>query len=298
VLPDGYHSPASDGRITYASPNLTLLGQGEQRPPERKREFVFISETAKSAIFSMLSPKPQINLQSAKEYFREHLCVGDYYAEGQTLAGEWFGEAAEKLQLRGSVSGKELLVLCEGLNPATGQWLTARKNSTRNEDGNVTPNRRVFYDFTYSPPKSVSVVALYQDVRIIELHDRAVGMAMIEMEKFAATRVRKSSQDGDRETGNLIGASIQHVSPATGCAEAVSGARRGLPERDANAREVGQHPAHLTMKLSTDAGQLPVEAALARLPWKKGRRMKRKNQHEGCRRLNRTKNLPRIFTTY
>jgi hypothetical protein len=26
VLPDGCHSPASDGRITYASPNLTLLG--------------------------------------------------------------------------------------------------------------------------------------------------------------------------------------------------------------------------------------------------------------------------------
>ena len=45
----------------------------------------------------MLSPKTQLSLKSAKEYFREHLCVGDYYAEGQKISGEWFGEAAEKL---------------------------------------------------------------------------------------------------------------------------------------------------------------------------------------------------------
>src|SRR5471032_93636 len=158
----------------------------------------------------MLSPKPQMNLQSAKEYFREHLCVGDYYAEGQTISGEWFGEAAAKMGLKGSVGEKEFLALCEGLNPTTGEWLTVRKNSTRVEDGKMAPNRRVFYDFTFSPPKSVSVVALYQDVRIVELHNRAVRMAMLELEKYAATRVRKSGQFGDRQTGNIIGASFQH----------------------------------------------------------------------------------------
>jgi conjugative relaxase-like TrwC/TraI family protein len=46
----------------------------------------------------------------------------------------------------------------------------------------------VFYDFTISPPKSVSVVALYQDDRILELHHRAVREAMTELEKFAETR--------------------------------------------------------------------------------------------------------------
>src|SRR6202142_732121 len=108
----------------------------------------------------MLSPKPQMNLQSAKEYFREHLCVGDYYAEGQTISGEWFGEAAEKLGLKGRVGEKEFLALCEGLNPGTGQNLTQRKNVKRRDGGKMVPNRRVFYDFTISPPKSVSVVAL------------------------------------------------------------------------------------------------------------------------------------------
>jgi hypothetical protein len=33
----------------------------------------------------MLRPKPQLNLQNAREYFREHLCVGDYYSEGQKV---------------------------------------------------------------------------------------------------------------------------------------------------------------------------------------------------------------------
>ena len=158
----------------------------------------------------MLSPKPQLNLKSAKEYFREHLSVGDYYSVGQKVAGDWFGEAAERLGLRGKVGEKEFLALCEGLNPATGQWLTARKNTTRIEDGKITANRRVFYDFTFSPPKSVSIVGLYQDVRIVELHDRAVGTAMVELEKFAATRVRTAGQYRDRETGNLVGASFQH----------------------------------------------------------------------------------------
>jgi conjugative relaxase-like TrwC/TraI family protein len=165
---------------------------------------------AKSDFSLMLSPKTQLNLKSAKEYFREHLCVGDYYAEGHKVMGEWFGMGAEKLGLKGTVNEAEFLALCEGLNPATGQRLTARKNSSRREEGKTVANRRVFYDFTISPPKSVSVVALLHDVRILELHNRAVQHAMCELEKFAETRVRKCGQNGERVTGNLIGAAFQH----------------------------------------------------------------------------------------
>ncbi|HTB62589.1 MAG TPA: MobF family relaxase, partial [Opitutales bacterium] len=158
----------------------------------------------------MLSPKPQLNLKSAKEYFREHLSIGDYYAEGQAVTGQWFGQAAEKLGLKGSVGEKKFLALCEGLNPETGQRLTQRKNSKRREAGKTVPNRRVFYDFTISPPKSVSVVALMQDARILELHNQAVKLAMAELEKFAGTRVRKSGQKGERVTGNILGAAFRH----------------------------------------------------------------------------------------
>ena len=38
----------------------------------------------------MLTPKTQYRLANAKEYFEEHLCVGDYYSEGQSIAGQWF----------------------------------------------------------------------------------------------------------------------------------------------------------------------------------------------------------------
>jgi conjugative relaxase-like TrwC/TraI family protein len=158
----------------------------------------------------MLTPKPQLNLQHAKEYFREHLSIGDYYAEGETVSGEWFGEAAEKLGLKGRVGEKEFLALCEGLNPGTGQKLTLRQNGKRREGHKMVANRRVFYDFTISPPKSVSVVALMQDVRILELHNRAVKTAMVELEKFAGTRVRKSGQNGERVTGNIVGTAFQH----------------------------------------------------------------------------------------
>jgi len=126
----------------------------------------------------MLRPKPQLNLQNAREYFREHLCVGDYYSEGQAVFGDWIGEAAKKLGLTSVVSEKDFLALCEGRNPQTGNRLTQRLNTVRSENGKITANRRIFYDFTISPPKSVSIVALCEDSRLIAVHDRAVRHAM------------------------------------------------------------------------------------------------------------------------
>lgn len=158
----------------------------------------------------MLSAKPQLNLQSAREYFREHLCTGDYYSAGRKVTGEWVGQGAEKLGLKGAVKETDFLALCEGRNPATGQRMTARLNSEREQDGRMVANRRVFYDFTLSPPKSVSVVGLLQDDRILALHDRAVRDTLRELEKFAETRVRKAGADVDRRTGNVVAATFQH----------------------------------------------------------------------------------------
>ena len=159
----------------------------------------------------MLSPKAQLNLKHAKAYFREHLSVGDYYSAKAQVRGEWFGLAAAKLGLSGEVGEADFLALCEGRNPVTGERLTQRLNSVRRETlGGELANRRVFYDFTMSPPKSVSVVGLYQDDRILALHDRAVRIAMSELEKLASTRVRKGGVRADRETGNVIGAAFRH----------------------------------------------------------------------------------------
>src|ERR1017187_923146 len=159
----------------------------------------------------MVTAKTQYSLKHAQEYFDEHLCVGDYYDEGQRVAGQWIGAGAEHLGLSGKVRADDFLRLCENQHPATGKTLTQRLNTVRIGNGKEEVNRRGFYDFTFSPPKSVSVVALTgADERIVEAHTHAVRLALRELETFAATRVRAGGGHGDRSTGNFAAALFTH----------------------------------------------------------------------------------------
>ena len=160
----------------------------------------------------MVTAKTQYNLKNAKEYFEEHLCVGDYYNERQQVAGQWLGLGAERLGLSGKVGSEVFLRLCENRHPGSGETLTQRLNTTRmDEASDNTANRRIFYDFTFSPPKSVSVVALAgADDRILEAHAQAVRSALRELETFATTRVRVGKANNDRSTGNFVAAMFTH----------------------------------------------------------------------------------------
>ena len=159
----------------------------------------------------VVTAKTQNNLKNAREYFEEHLCVGDYYNEGQRVAGDWYGLGVERLGLSGKIRADDFLRLCENQHPATGETLTQRINTTRVEDGHAAANRRIFYDFTFSPPKSVSMVALAgEDGRILEAHERAVRSALREFEVFASTRVRAGGANVDRRTGNFAAALFTH----------------------------------------------------------------------------------------
>ena len=108
----------------------------------------------------MIQTKIQFNLKNAKQYFREHLCAGDYYSEGPKIAGEWLGFGAEKLGLKGAVGQEAFIALCEGRHPETGLRLGRRLNSIRHDGDEVKANRRLHFDFTIAPPKSVSVIGL------------------------------------------------------------------------------------------------------------------------------------------
>ena len=164
----------------------------------------------------MLTMKAQTSLRNAESYFREHLGVGDYYMEGRSVSGQWFGEGAKELKLSGVTTEKDFLNLCRNIHPQTEEQLTPRMNTKRNsvdKNGSVheSANRRVFYDFTLSPPKSVSIAALVgNDKRIIEAHDEAVTVAMRHLQIYAATRVRKQNQYSQRTTGNVVGAVFRH----------------------------------------------------------------------------------------
>src|ERR1043166_9374993 len=147
---------------------------------------------------AVLTAKAQYNLNNAEKYFKEHLSSGDYYAEGNHVPGEWFGMGANQLKLRGRVRMDDFVKLCRNINPNSDERLTQRQKNK---------NRRVFYDFTLSPPKSVSIVALIGgDRKIEESHHRAAKIAVSELAAFAAARVRRNGASGYRTTANVIGA--------------------------------------------------------------------------------------------
>jgi conjugative relaxase-like TrwC/TraI family protein len=145
------------------------------------------------------------NLADAESYFDEHLAQNDYYAAGEIRPGQWIGAGAERLGLRAEVTRDQFHALCENHNPNDGARLTRRSQ----KEG----QRRVFYDFTCSAPKSVSVLAVtLDDQRLIEAHEAAARLAFRELETFAAARVRKQGARKDRPTGNLVAASFVHDS--------------------------------------------------------------------------------------
>jgi conjugative relaxase-like TrwC/TraI family protein len=157
----------------------------------------------------MFSAIPQKNRAAATTYFDEHLSHNDYYTQGEVLAqdqgGHWIGIGAEQLGLLpGEVVTREtFLRLCDNLHPTTGEQLTPQQFQ----------ERRLYFDFVCSPPKSVSILAVtMNDHRIIEAHQEASTIALREIEQFAATRIRKAGiEDQDRTTGNLIGAAFLHT---------------------------------------------------------------------------------------
>ncbi len=131
----------------------------------------------------------------------------DYYAAGEIRPGQWIGVGTERLGLGAGqhVTREQFYALCENQHPQTGERLTLRQNEK--------DKRRVFFDFTCSPPKPVSVLAVVmEDQRLVEAHQDAARTAFRELETFAATRMRKAGNQRDRTTGNLVVAAFVHTS--------------------------------------------------------------------------------------
>jgi len=159
--------------------------------------------TQNQRMFTVVAQK---NLPDAKRYFEEHLIRNDYYAAEEIHPGQWIGLGAERLGLAAGqeVGCKPFEALCENQHPQTIERLTLRQNEK--------DNRRVFYDFTCSAPKSVSIFAVtLNDERLVAAHEEAVQIAFRELETFAATRVRKQGRQVDRTTGTLVAARFTHT---------------------------------------------------------------------------------------
>src|SRR5580698_81534 len=92
----------------------------------------------------MIRITQQDSAKDAKRYY----ATADYYSEGQEIVGRWGGKGASRMGLEGTVDQLSFERLCDNLDAKTGKQLTVRNRS----------ERTVGYDFTFSVPKSVSLL--------------------------------------------------------------------------------------------------------------------------------------------
>jgi TrwC relaxase len=152
----------------------------------------------------MFTAVAQKNLADAEGYFDEHLAQNDYYAAGEIRPGQWIGAGAERLGLNNAVTHDQFHALCENKNPNDDKRLTLRQEKAN--------QRRVFYDFTCSAPKSVSVLAVtMDDDRLVAVHKEVTRIAFRELETFAATNAtaRPAIWSPPRSRTRAVGRSIR-----------------------------------------------------------------------------------------
>ena len=132
----------------------------------------------------MIIARPQKNRVQAKAYFREHLAHGDYYSEGQKVAGVWFGQEAVRLGLDPGqpVTAQANDRLCDSLPPGTGARLTVRQRKV---------DHRVFHVFVVAPPRSVSVLALVVGIPGFWRRTARSEVALREMEQVGWLKPRR-----------------------------------------------------------------------------------------------------------
>ena len=138
----------------------------------------------------------------ASKYFDEGLAKSDYYAkDGQTIIGQWGGVATEKLGLSVEVQKEDFDKLAHNINPSTDSKLNPRHKDTR----------KVGYDFTFSAPKSASVLyAINNDERIRNVFENAVQGTMREIEHDMMTQKGQGKNKRHERTSNMVWASFTH----------------------------------------------------------------------------------------
>lgn len=146
----------------------------------------------------MLSFSQVKSAGSAGNYYTEK----DNYYVTDSMEERWQGKGAEALGLEGKVDKQVFTGLLQGKLP-DGSDLTWMQDGVN--------KHRPGYDLTFSAPKSVSMLAMLGgDKRLIDAHNRAVTVALNQVESLAGTRVQKDGVSETVLTGNLIIARFNH----------------------------------------------------------------------------------------
>jgi conjugative relaxase-like TrwC/TraI family protein len=146
----------------------------------------------------MLRFTPIANARHAESYYAKS--DGGYYLSSHELGCEWLGKGAARLGLSGRPDFEGFKRLIHGLDPHTGEQLTAK----------LIEERIPGWDVTASVPKGVTTALERGDARVQDAIRWAMTKAFADMEQAATTRVRKEGKYEDRITGNLVGYAVEH----------------------------------------------------------------------------------------
>lgn len=135
-----------------------------------------------------------------------YLSSDEYYSEGASVTGEWFGRGAAAWGLGGEVERRHFLALYEGKHPLSGERLTQKPPRKEHFPG---------WDFTFSAPKSVSVVWALSppDVRaaIEAAHRGAVRDVLSRLECDHLLTKRGKGGAAREPVAGLAAALYQHI---------------------------------------------------------------------------------------
>ena len=139
--------------------------------------------------------------------------TANYYKQDGAVQGQWQGQLAEKMGLRGAVTPEEFARLTEGRHPQTDEQMVQHREAHeyKNPDGSTTKavEHRAGWDATFSAPKSVSLTALVGgDERVGKAHREAVTVALTELERY--TQARIGGNNPAETTGRFIAAKFEH----------------------------------------------------------------------------------------
>lgn len=151
----------------------------------------------------MLSVTKVGNVSQATSYYNS---PDKYYSkDGGDIGSEWNGKGADNLGLSGKVTDDNFIRMLEGrISPE----IQLGRNGAGGEIQHVPA-----WDFTFSAPKSVSILALVGgDERIINAHLEANKKALAYIEKnYALTRVAENGETRYEKVDNLTAASFTHT---------------------------------------------------------------------------------------
>ncbi len=156
----------------------------------------------------MVSKAVCTSAQGAVQYFENHLNLADYFAEGEKMdRGQFMGKVAERLGLDETPITREKFVAF-----AQCDMIGLGVESKRQRASEIK-----FIEFTYSPPKAVSVAVAVDDRVKIELYE-AVKEELRWFETHVAVRDRRghlTNEEVTKPTGEMIAALFQHETSRT-----------------------------------------------------------------------------------